>query len=201
MHSPRVNLIPRLRRCHASITLKSQPLITFSYNTGPFSLMSNKTLAFQPPLAPVLTSRRSFASFSSPPSYDPLARRPNRICDPYGQGGKPLLREEAQNLLATLNDDWTLVHETDVDDGTPTELVRAFFHKDMMDGAQFVTKIAAVGKINNHYPSILLERRLLPKAWQVITRVSCRTPTLEGLSYNDFYIAMVSKNHAALCAL
>eukprot|EP00522_Entomoneis_paludosa_P018511 CAMPEP_0172462946 /NCGR_PEP_ID=MMETSP1065-20121228/45539_1 /TAXON_ID=265537 /ORGANISM="Amphiprora paludosa, Strain CCMP125" /LENGTH=32 /DNA_ID= /DNA_START= /DNA_END= /DNA_ORIENTATION= len=25
-----------------------------------------------------------------PRKYDPTAKRPNKICDPYGQGGKPL---------------------------------------------------------------------------------------------------------------
>lgn len=121
-------------------------------------------------------------------SNDPLARRPNQICDPYGQGGKPLSREDAQGLLATVEKNWSLVP-----DDFPTVLVRDFYHKDFMEGSHFVAKIAAVAHMNNHYPSIYLERRLLPKAWQVATRVKCSTPTLGGLSYNDFHIAMVRR--------
>lgn len=132
--------------------------------------------------------RRSFATTSS---YDPLARRPNKICDPYGQGGKPLSRNDAQNLFATVDEGWRLVPEAS--DEPPTGVVREFYHQDFLAGAQFVSKIAAVAHVNNHYPSILLERRLLPKAWQVVARVECRTPTLEGLSYNDFHLAMVSQ--------
>jgi pterin-4a-carbinolamine dehydratase len=127
--------------------------------------------------------------FASKPSYDPLARRPNQICDPYGQGGKRLPREDAQGLLATVEKDWRLVPED-----SPTGLVRDFHHKDFMDGSQFLAKIAVVAHMNNHYPSIHLERKLLPKSWQVATTVKCSTPTLEGLSYNDFYIAMVSRS-------
>jgi pterin-4a-carbinolamine dehydratase len=100
-----------------------------------------------------------------------------------------LSRREAQNLLAMVDSNWKLVPKSS--DDVPSEVARDFFHDNMMDGAEFVKKIAAVGTINNHYPSILLERRLLPKAWQVVTRVTCRTPTLKGLSYNDFHIAMV----------
>ena len=124
--------------------------------------------------------------FATKASYDPLARRPNQICDPYGQGGKPLSREDAQDLLATVEKEWSLVPED-----SPTLLVRDFYHKDFMEGSKFVSKIAAVAHMNNHYPSIYLERRLLSKAWQVTTRVECSTPTLGGLSYNDFHIAMV----------
>ena len=131
-----------------------------------------------------VSKRRSFATTLC---YDPLARRPNKICDPYGQGGKPLSREQTEHLLATLEDGWRLIPETN----DPTGLVREFYHKDFIAASQFVAKIAAVAHVNNHYPSILLERRLLPKAWQVVTRVECRTLTLEGLSYNDFHMAMV----------
>lgn len=150
-----------------------------------------------------LVSKRSYASpASNNNKYDPLARRPNKICDPYGQGGKPLSRQEAQNLLATVDGCWKLVPEeaTEIDD-PPTALVREFFHQDFLQGAQFVTKIAAVGHVSNHYPSIMLERRLLPKAWQVVSRVECRTPTLQGLSYNDFHVAMVSFVILYLCCI
>lgn len=137
--------------------------------------------------------RKNCRPFASSPRHDPLARRPNKVCDPYGQGGKPLSRQEAQSLLATIEDGWKLVPEEEVSEGPPTSLARDFYHENFLEASQFVTKIAAIGHVNNHYPSILLERRLLSKAWQVVTRVECRTPTLEGLSYNDFHLAMVSR--------
>jgi pterin-4a-carbinolamine dehydratase len=37
---------------------------------------------------------------------DPTAKRPNRLCDPYGQGGQPLSYETAERLRMTLNTDW-----------------------------------------------------------------------------------------------
>lgn len=175
--------------------LKSLSVARKPYAIGRFSWLSQSSSVLALPLMSAsFQSRQPFATASSSSPYDPLALRPNKICDPYGQGGKPLSRQEAKDLLSTVHDDWMLIQpETNNDDDTtPCGLERDFFHKDMMDGAQFVAKIAAVGTIHNHYPSILLERRLLPKAWQVVTRVTCRTPTLEGLSYNDFYIAMVS---------
>jgi pterin-4a-carbinolamine dehydratase len=133
---------------------------------------------------------RFFAS--EPSSYDPLARRPNKVCDPYGQGGRPLSREDAQGLLATVEKDWRLVVVDAAQDSPPTKLIRDFHHRDFMNGSQFVAKIAAVAHMNNHYPSIQLERKLLPRSsWQVTTTVTCSTPTLKGLSYNDFHIAMV----------
>ena len=38
--------------------------------------------------------------------YDPTAKRPNRLCDPYGQGGQPLSYEAATKLRTTLHTDW-----------------------------------------------------------------------------------------------
>ena len=38
--------------------------------------------------------------------YDPTAKRPNRLCDPYGQGGRPLSYEDATKLRTTLHTDW-----------------------------------------------------------------------------------------------
>ena len=157
-----------------------------------FSRYFKKSLVVDPAFYSHATRRthgRLFASASSS-SYDPLARRPNKVCDPYGQGGKPLSRLESQNLLGTIHTDWKL--EPPDDTSTPTELVRDFYHMDMLHGAQFVHTIAAVATVHNHYPCIILERKLLPRAWQVVTRVKCRTLTLEGLSFNDFHVAMVS---------
>ena len=64
---------------------------------------------------------------------------------------------------------------------------------------KFVSIVAAVAHMNNHYPTITLKRRLerREKAWTVVTTVQCYTPTLGGLSYNDFHIAMLVDVEAA----
>mmetsp|Transcript_11841 Transcript_11841/g.18331 ORF Transcript_11841/g.18331 Transcript_11841/m.18331 type:complete len:243 (+) Transcript_11841:200-928(+) len=137
---------------------------------------------------------------------DPLARRPNKVCDPYGQGGKPMPLNDAQSLLTTtLEEGWKLqkvsshrnnrddVEEENKTNGPPESLYREFYHFDFMQASKFISHIAAVAHNNNHYPSIHLERRLRSRkgAWQVVTTVKCRTPTLQGLSHHDFHIALM----------
>jgi pterin-4a-carbinolamine dehydratase len=54
----------------------------------------------------------SSSSSSSKHRPDPFARRPTSVCDPYGQGGKPLTLEEATKLLRTVEPEWKiLIHE------------------------------------------------------------------------------------------
>lgn len=163
--------------------------------------------------ASITSGRRCFskstsngANIKSQP--DPLARRPNRECDPYGLGGKPLSYREATIQLETLENGWQLLdrkaepNSTDTsndqdmhnDNKTPpAALVREFHHADYLAAARFVQTIAAVAHQNNHYPTISMERRLLSRkaAWQITTTVTCQTVTLQGLSHSDFFIAMV----------
>lgn len=135
--------------------------------------------------------KRSFSSTDSS-RPDPLARRPTRVCDPYGLGGKPLSIQDATfQLQSTLEDGWRLETDGTTAESTPSALVRDYHHIDYIQAAQFVRKMAAVAHNNNHYPSITIERRLLSKAWQVTTTIQCRTQTLGGLSHSDFYIAML----------
>ena len=145
---------------------------------------------------------------------DPTAKRPTRVCDPYGQSGKPLSKLDALGLMATLEDGWILEEEmsqqdhggnTSDDDSkdayekqsatttTPSSIYREYYHDNFMDGSKFVAQVAAVAHNNNHYPCIELERRLMKreKAWRVVSVVKCFTPTLGGLSYNDFHLAML----------
>mmetsp|Transcript_18373 Transcript_18373/g.27227 ORF Transcript_18373/g.27227 Transcript_18373/m.27227 type:complete len:185 (-) Transcript_18373:2073-2627(-) len=129
---------------------------------------------------------------------DPFARRPNAVCDPYGQGGKALNSEEARRLLnTTLEKGWALIDNEP--SSTPIALIREYCHKDYIAAASFIKTVAAVGEINNHYPGITLERRLLSreKRWEIITSVRCHTVTLKGLSGNDFQIAMLIDVEAA----
>jgi pterin-4a-carbinolamine dehydratase len=135
---------------------------------------------------------------------DPMTRRPNKVCDPYGQGGKPLLSSEAKDQMATLDEGWVLMYDNhDHDDETtidregngnvPKSLQKEFYHANYIHGSKFTSLVAAVAHMNNHYPTLSLERRLerKEKAWSVVTTVKCHTPTLGGLSYNDFHIALL----------
>ena len=75
----------------------------------------------------------------------------------------------------------------------PLSIYREYYHDNFITGSRFVTQVAAVAHNNNHYPCITLERRLMrrEKAWRVVSVVKCSTPTLGGLSYNDFHLAML----------
>ena len=132
-----------------------------------------------------------------PPTADPSAKRPNKVCDPYGQGGQPMSKSEAERLKSTIHADWRL-KERGIDETTnhaelaPIAIHREFYHPDFLTGARFVQRIAAVAQINAHFPSIQLDRRIFRKNWQVVTTVRCHTLTLGGLSSHDFFLAMVS---------
>ena len=130
---------------------------------------------------------------------DPFARRPTAKCDPYGQGGKPLTMAEAKGLLATVEPGWKLWCTEDGDDNAndedssiPFAIARDFWHHDYMQGAKFMTHVAAVAQMNDHFPhQVILDRYLSSreKAWNIRTRVVCRTFVLQGLSHHDFYLA------------
>jgi pterin-4a-carbinolamine dehydratase len=132
--------------------------------------------------------------------YDPTAKRPNKVCDPYGQGGKPMTAADAKSYKANIDERWVIITNQD-DIGTttnttndtfnPVALVREFRHSDFLSGADFLRKMAAVALINNHYPSLELTRKIIRKNWHAISRVTCRTTVLNGLSTNDFHLAMV----------
>jgi pterin-4a-carbinolamine dehydratase len=135
---------------------------------------------------------------------DPTAKRPNRVCDPYGQNGKPLTSREVQMLRATIHSDWRFIarrsDETDPTslqtpdsslNDTPMSIVREFVHSDFLSGSRFLQCLAAVAQINAHYPSFLLERRVVQKNWMVVSTVTCHTTVLGGLSTHDLHLAMV----------
>jgi len=142
---------------------------------------------------------RSLSSFSR--EYDPTARTPTKKCDPYGQEGKPLTYDKAMELLQTLDTQWTLqLPQTSIMEGVmikdvppPVSLYRQFYHASFMDGAKFLSVIAAVAHNNNHFPEISLQRRLVKdsKGWEFMTLCTCYTPTLKGLSHHDFHLALM----------
>ena len=88
--------------------------------------------------------------------------------------------------------------EADKDDSlpqTPTMLERQFRHANYLQGAQFLQKMAAVAVVNNHYPlQLQLERQIIKKQWHVVSCLKLQTKVLQGLSSNDFFLAMVRGN-------
>jgi pterin-4a-carbinolamine dehydratase len=141
-------------------------------------------------------ARVSVCRFMSTSRPDPLARRPNQKCDPYGQGGKPLGLEDSNKLLKTLDEGWTIEYD---DNGNPIALCNIYVHNSYVNATAFISKIAAVGDVNNHFPEINLQRKLLQheKRWEIRTTVKCHTIMLGGLSRNDFFIAMLMDVEAA----
>jgi pterin-4a-carbinolamine dehydratase len=125
--------------------------------------------------------------------HDPTAKRPTEKCDPYGQGGKPMSQAEADVYKATLDEEWTFVTADDNHDH-PIALVREFLllQPEYLQGSRLVHKLAAIAEMNAHFPTITLDRQIVRRTWQVVVRVQCQTKVLEGLSANDFHLAMVS---------
>eukprot|EP00557_Chaetoceros_sp_GSL56_P009970 CAMPEP_0176476388 /NCGR_PEP_ID=MMETSP0200_2-20121128/24_1 /TAXON_ID=947934 /ORGANISM="Chaetoceros sp., Strain GSL56" /LENGTH=208 /DNA_ID=CAMNT_0017872051 /DNA_START=123 /DNA_END=745 /DNA_ORIENTATION=- len=164
-----------------------------------------------------------YQQFSSWSRKDPTAKRPNKICDPYGQNGKPLSYVDAAQQLSILDPGWTLCwydeeddkgvkkvtgksatndteeekvlsspsFTTDGQDETfvaettrppPFGLEKEYYHENYMDASKFASIVASVAHNNNHYPKIIMERRLLnkEKAWRVVTTVQCYTEVLGG---------------------
>jgi pterin-4a-carbinolamine dehydratase len=158
----------------------------------------------------------NFSTSTTERTFDPTARKPNQKCDPYGQQGKPLSHKEASSQLLTLDEGWLLIpRDDDVHNSTsqaitstsgsqehdrekelscpPQGLLKRFTHSNYLDAARFISVISAVAHNNHHYPTVTIQRRLLQrqKAWEVNSVVSCQTQVLNGLSYHDFYIAML----------
>ncbi len=207
------------------IMLQQRSLLNFFRSaTRLANVMSKSTQQLILNAAPVQTSflsllysdtnlyevKTSFINRFSTTARDPTARRPNKVCDPYGQNGKPLSNSDASKFLPTIEKGWTLVKPLDRNSSPkgsiaqqkqkqeqelqhPIALEKEFYHADYMDASRFASIVAAVAHNNNHYPKICLERRLMKreKAWAVVTTVSCRTETLKGLSSHDFHIAML----------
>ena len=123
---------------------------------------------------------------------DPMARRPNQKCDPYEMGGKPMEWKQAQELLtSTLEAPWNII-TNDNDDPKGMKLVRVFHHDSYTNASKFTNILTAIATQHNHYPpNIILQRKLGKREWNITTTVECFTPTLQGLSFHDFHIAMM----------
>ncbi|CAJ1965425.1 unnamed protein product [Cylindrotheca closterium] len=144
------------------------------------------------------SQNRLFASASNHEKHrpDPMARRPTAKCDPFGQGGKPLVLEDAIRLSATVDSAWKVETEMkETKEGNqlehPATIVREFQHPDFMSAASFFQEVAAVAQMNDHFPSLTMERKLnsRKKMWTIVSSVRCHTKVLGGLSHHDFFLA------------
>ncbi len=87
----------------------------------------------------------------------------------------PLSREEAQRLLAQLNEAW------EIDTIEPVRLKRRFRFKDFRQTLAFVNAVAEIAEQANHHPSLHVSFNTCEVRF---TTHSCR-----GLSQNDFICA------------
>ena len=95
-------------------------------------------------------------------------------CLPCEAGVRPIQREEAQKLLAKLDDAWSLNDDA-------TEIRREFRFKGFHKTMGFVNAVAWVANSENHHPD-------LEVGWgRCLVRFS--THAIEGLSENDFICA------------
>ena len=126
-----------------------------------------------------------------------MAKRPNQKCDPYGQGGKPLDLMAAQSLQSTVDSAWKIELNDDDDDDSnndsPRALVRELIITDhtLVTAARVASTVAAAAQLQNHFPRLVLDRRIVRKEWQTFVLIQCHTTVLGGLSTHDFHLAMV----------
>jgi pterin-4a-carbinolamine dehydratase len=104
--------------------------------------------------------------------------------------------EEVQRVLSSMP-----LSSTTADTGTPVippvvqppprALVRSFPHPDFISATRFLHTIAAVAQVQAHYPSLSVERKIIHRHWYTVSTIRCHTKVLDGLSPNDFHLAMV----------
>jgi pterin-4a-carbinolamine dehydratase len=72
--------------------------------------------------------------------------------------------------------------------------VREFRHPTYVAAGRFASLVAQASELQAHYPeSVRIARTIVRKKWHVTTTVQCRTTVLNGLSLNDFHLAMVRR--------
>lgn len=193
----------KLQRSTILYLHRNMNTVTRSLRRGRTAL-SRCTETLSPSIGPQLQPKqRLFASARNDEKYrpDPMARRPTAKCDPFGQGGKPLVLEDAFRLSATVDPAWKV--ETEKNDSIegkrlehPAKIVREFQHPDFISAASFLQHVAAVAQMNDHFPSLTMERKLNSrrKMWTIVSSVECHTKILGGLSHHDFFLATVCES-------
>ena len=95
-------------------------------------------------------------------------------CEPCEGGVAPLTRDEAEDLMAELHEDWILTEDA-------TEVRRDFHFKGFNRTMGFVNAVAWIANSENHHPD-------LEVGWgHCLVRYS--THAIGGLSRNDFICA------------
>jgi 4a-hydroxytetrahydrobiopterin dehydratase len=102
-----------------------------------------------------------------------MSKLAKKKCVPCEEGGEPLTREEAENLLVEL-DGWMLIDDAHM-------LAKSFHFKDFAESMEFVNKVAAIAEEEGHHPDLTI-------SWGDVG-VELTTHAMEGLSENDFILA------------
>jgi 4a-hydroxytetrahydrobiopterin dehydratase len=97
-----------------------------------------------------------------------------RKCKPCEGGVAPLTRDAAQELLAKLQDGWTLTADA-------RSIRRELAFKDFYRTMSFVNAVAHVANIEDHHPDL--------EVGYNYCRITFTTHAIKGLSENDFICA------------
>lgn len=97
--------------------------------------------------------------------------------DPYEQGGKPLPREKAEEMLQQIAPKWSLCSEA-------ASISRTFRFGDSQGSLDFLPLLTNLARNDGHLPYEIAAR---PGRSTVCVTLS--TPSLRGLTYNDFLLA------------
>lgn len=94
-------------------------------------------------------------------------------CIPCEGGALPLMRKEAEALMAQLSD-WTL-------DVNAQKLSKTLSFKNFKDALAFTNKVGELAEQEGHHPDITLQ-------WGKVG-IELTTHAIKGLSQNDFILA------------
>lgn len=87
-------------------------------------------------------------------------------------GVPPMVRDEAQKLMAELHSGWELEEN---------EIEREFKFKDFKEAMAFVNKVAEIAEGEGHHPDIEIKYNKV--------KIELSTHAIHGLSENDFILA------------
>lgn len=102
---------------------------------------------------------------------EPLARK---RCIPCEGGVDPLTKEQAEELMKQLNQEWALVEGAGL-------LARSFSFPNFKKTIAFVNKVAVIAETENHHPDMTVSYDNVG--------VELTTHAIGGLSENDFILA------------
>ena len=94
-------------------------------------------------------------------------------CIPCEGGALPLMRKEAEALMAQLHN-WTL-------DVNAQKLSKTYRFKDFKEALDFTNKVGELAEREGHHPDITLQ-------WGKVA-IELTTHAIKGLSQNDFILA------------